>query len=72
MKLQLAMKLSLMFMAAGSHHAATTNEGFMTDIIEACFRAVWAAIQDRRSTAAEMAGWCAKTIARDPRRFVAG
>lgn len=69
-KLRLAMELSLELMAAGSHQVEMSDEGLMTDNIEACFDPVLEALRDSGLPAAEIAGWCAEIIRSDRTGFI--
>lgn len=64
-KLRLAMDLSLELMAAGSYQVEMSDEGLMTDDIEACFKPVLEALQNCDLSRAEVAAWCAEMIKRD-------
>jgi len=69
-KLRLAMGLSLELMAAGSHQVEMSDEGLMTDDIEACFKPVLDALQSCDLSAAEVADWCAAMIRCDRVGFI--
>ena len=69
-KLRLAMELSLELMAAGSYQVEMSDEGLMTDDIEACFEPVLEALRDSGLSAPEIAGWCAEMTSSDRTGFI--
>jgi len=64
-QLRPAMKLSLELMDQGSYQVELSDEGLMTDDIEACFRPVLKALQKCDLPAAEVIAWCAEMLKRD-------
>ncbi len=60
-----AMELSLELMAKGSYQVEMSDEGLMTDDIEACFRPVLEALKKGDLPAAEVITWCAEMIKSD-------
>lgn len=64
-QLRPAMELSLELMAKGSYQVEMSDEGLMTDDIEACFRPVLEALQKCNLPAAEVIAWCAEMLKRD-------
>ena len=64
-QLRPAMELSLELMAEGSYQVEMSDEGLMTDDIEACLRAVLKALRKCNLPAAEVIVWCAEMIKRD-------
>ncbi len=69
-KLRLAMELSLELMATSSRQVEMSDEGLMTDDIEACIKPVLEALQGCDLSAAEVAAWCAEMIKRDRVGFI--
>ena len=63
--LQSAMKLSLELMAKGSYQVEMSDEGLMTDDIEACFGVVLKALKKCDWPTAEVAAWCAEMLKSD-------
>jgi hypothetical protein len=64
-QLRMAMELSLELMAAGSYQVEMSDEGLMTDDIEACLQPVLKALRKCDLPATELIAWCADMINRD-------
>ena len=64
-QLRPAMELSLELMDKGSYQVEMSDEGLMTDDIEACFRAVLEALQKCDLPTAEVIAWCAEMLQSD-------
>ena len=64
-QLRFAMELALELMAAGSRQVEMSDEGLMTDDIEACFKPVLEALRSCDLSAAEVAVWCTEMINSD-------
>ena len=60
-----AMELSLELMDQGSYQVEASDEGLMTDDIEACFRMVLKALRKCDLPATEVITWCAEMLERD-------
>ena len=69
-QLQAAMELSLELMDKGSYQVESSDEGLMTDEIEACFRPVLKELQKCDLPAAEVIAWCADMIKHDRVGFI--
>ena len=63
-------KMSLELMDKGSYQVESSDEGLMTDEIEACFSAVLEALQKCGLPAAEVIAWCAEMLKRDRVGFI--
>ena len=64
-QLRPAMALSLELIAKGSYQVEMSDEGLMTDDIEACLGTVLEALQMSNLPAAEVIAWCAEMIKKD-------
>jgi hypothetical protein len=64
-QLRPAMELSLELMVKGSYQVEMSDEGLMTDDIEACLRVVLGALPTCDLPAAEVIAWCAEMLKRD-------
>jgi hypothetical protein len=64
------MELSLELMDRGSYQVEMSDEGLMTDDIEACFKVVLAALRKCDLPAAEVVAWCAQMLRRDRAGFL--
>jgi len=64
-QLRRAMELSLELIAKGSYQVEMSDEGLMTDDIEACLRPVLKALRKCDLPAADVSAWCAEMINRD-------
>ena len=64
-QLRPAMELSLELMDKGSYQVEMSDEGLMTDDIEACLDVVLKALRKCDLPAAEVIAWCAEMINRD-------
>ena len=64
-QLRPAMELSLELMDKGSYQVEMSDEGLMTDDIEACLGAVLEALPKCDLPAAEVLAWCTKMLERD-------
>jgi hypothetical protein len=69
-QLRPAMELSLELMDQGSHQVEMSDEGLMTDDIEACLRPVLKAIRTCDLPAAEVIAWCTQMLKRDRVGFI--
>jgi len=69
-QLRPAMDLSLELMAQGSYQVQMSDEGLMTDDIEACFRPVLKALRVCDLPTAELIAWCAKMLKADRVGFI--
>jgi len=69
-QLQPAMELSLELMAKGSYQVEMSDEGLMSDDIEACFRPVLKALHKSDLPAAEVIVWCAEMLKTDRVGFI--
>jgi hypothetical protein len=69
-QLRPAMELSLELMAAGSYQVEASDEGLMTEDIEACLRPVLTAVRRCDLPAAEVHAWCTAMIKRDRVGFI--
>jgi uncharacterized Zn finger protein len=61
-QLGLAMELSLELMDQGSHQVEMSDEGLMTEDIEACLGVVIKAVEISDLPLGEKTGWCAKML----------
>ena len=68
--LQPAMELSRELMTKGSSQVEMSDEGLMTDDLEACFGAVLEGLQKCDLPAAEVVAWCGQMIKRDRVGFI--
>ncbi len=59
------MKLSLELMKSGSYQVEMSDEGLMSDDIEACLKVVIAAIRKSDLSPAEVSEWCAAMLKND-------
>ena len=64
-QLRPAMELSLELMAAGSYQVEASDEGLMTDDIQACLSPVLRALRQGNLPTAEVRAWCTEMIKRD-------
>ena len=69
-QLRPAMELSLELMDEGSHQVEMSDEGLMTDHIEACLRPVLKAIRTCDLPAADVATWCVRMLKADRAGFI--
>ena len=69
-QLRSAMELSLELMDQGSYQVEMSDEGLMTDDIEACFRSVLKALRACDLPAAELIAWCAEMLKADRVGFI--
>lgn len=69
-QLRPAMELSLELMQQGSYQVEASDEGLMTDDIEACLRPVLKAIRKCDLPAADVATWCAQMLKADRVGFI--
>lgn len=69
-QLRPAMELSLELMDQGSYQVEASDEGLMTDDIEACLRPVLKAIRTCDLPAAEVATWCGEMLKADRVGFI--
>jgi hypothetical protein len=69
-QLRPAMELSLGLMDQGSYQVEMSDEGLMTDDIEACFRPVLKALHACDLPAAELIAWCAEMLKADRVGFI--
>lgn len=69
-QLRPAMELSLELMDKGSYQVESSDEGLMTDEIEACFSPVLEALKNCDLLAAEVIAWCAEMTKRDRVGFI--
>ncbi len=69
-QLHTAMELSLELIDKGSHQVEASDEGLMTDDIEACLRPVLKAIRTCDLPSAEVTTWCADMLQRDRVGFI--
>lgn len=69
-QLRSAMELSLEHMQQGSYQVEASDEGLMTDDIEACLRPVIEALQKCDLPATEVITWCAAMLQRDRMGFI--
>ena len=70
-KLRLAMQLSLELMKQGSYQVEMSDEGMMTEDIEACLSVVLKALQKCDLPAAEVIAWCSAMLDNDRVGFIA-
>ena len=64
-QLRPAMELSLELMAKGSYQVESSDEGLMTDDIEACFNPVLKALRKCDLPSAEVIAWCTEMLKAD-------
>jgi hypothetical protein len=69
-QLQPAMGLSLELIQQGSYQVEASDEGLMTDDIEACLRPILKAIRKCDLPAAEVVAWCTDMLRRDRVGFI--
>lgn len=69
-QLRPAMELSLELMAQGSYQVEMSDEGLMTEDLEACFRPVLKALRKCDLPTAEVIAWCAQMLKRDRVGFI--
>jgi len=69
-QLRSAMELSLELMDQGSYQVELSDEGLMTDDIEACFRPVLNALQKCDLPATEVIAWCTAMLKHDRVGFI--
>ena len=69
-QLRPAMELSLELMDQGSYQVESSDEGLMTEDIEACFGTVLKALRKCDLPAAEAIAWCAKMLKTDRVGFI--
>jgi hypothetical protein len=65
-----AMELSLELMDEGSYQVEASDEGLMTEDIEACLKPVIEALQKCDLPAADMIAWCTAMLKRDRVKFI--
>ena len=70
-QLRVAMQLAVELMERGSHQVEMSDEGLMTEDVEACVRVVLKALQKCDLPAAEIAAWCTTMLANDAVGFIA-
>ena len=70
-QLRLAMELALELMKDGSHQVEMSDEGLMTDDIEACLRVVIDAFKKYELPGDEVVAWCAAMLHNDCMGFIA-
>jgi len=70
-QLRVAMQLAMELMKRGSHQVEMSDEGLMTEDVEACLRVVLKALQKCDLPAAEIAAWCTTMLANDAVGFIA-
>jgi hypothetical protein len=69
-QLRPAMELALQLMQQGSYQVEASDEGLMTDDIEACLRPVLKAVRECDLSAAEVTTWCAGMLKADRVGFI--
>jgi hypothetical protein len=69
-ELRQVMELSLQLMRQGSYQVEASDEGLMTEDIEACLQPVLKAIRKCDLPAAEVVTWCADMLRRDRVGFI--
>lgn len=69
-ELRAAMELSLELMDHGSYQVEASDEGLMTEDIEACLKPVIEALQKCDLPAVEMIAWCVAMLKRDRGGFI--
>ena len=67
---QLAMDLALLLMDQGSYQVEMSDEGLMSEDIEACLRVVINALKGSGLTPGKMLAWCAALTKRDRVGFI--
>ncbi|MGP0065904.1 MAG: hypothetical protein ACLQGP_20155 [Isosphaeraceae bacterium] len=70
-QLQQAMPLALELMKRGSYQVEMSDEGLMTEDIEACLNVVLEALRNCDLPAAEVIAWCSAMLDNDRVRFIA-
>jgi len=69
-ELRAAMELSLELMDQGSYQVESSDEGLMTDDIEACLKPVLQALPKCNLPANEVITWCTEMLKRDRVKFI--
>jgi hypothetical protein len=69
-QLRPAMELSLELMAKGSYQVESSDEGLMTEDIEACFNPLLKALPKCDLPTAELIAWCDQMLKRDRVGFI--
>jgi hypothetical protein len=69
-QLRSAMELSLELMERGSYQVEASDEGLMTEDIEACLKPVIKALQKCDLPAADVTAWCTMMLKRDRVGFI--
>jgi hypothetical protein len=69
-QLRLAMELALELMAQGSYQVEASDEGLMTDDIQACLKSLLKALPQRDLPATEVRAWCTAMINADRVGFI--
>jgi hypothetical protein len=69
-QLRLAMQLALELMKRGSHQVEMSDEGMMTEDIEACLSVVLATLKKCDLPADEIIAWCSAMLANDRVGFI--
>jgi uncharacterized Zn finger protein len=69
--LRLAMELALELMKEGSHQVEMSDEGLMTDDIEACLYVVINAFSNHELPGDEVVAWCTAMLENDRTAFIA-
>jgi hypothetical protein len=70
-QLRLAMPLALELMKRGSYQVEMSDEGLMTEDIEACLKVVLEALRKSDLPAAEVIAWCSAMLENDRVGFIA-
>lgn len=70
-QLRLALKLALDLMKQGSHQVEMSDEGMMTEDVEACLSVVFKALKNCDLPADEVIAWCSAMHANDRVGFIA-
>jgi hypothetical protein len=70
-QLRLAMQLSLELMKRGSYQVEMSDEGLMSEDIEACLYVVLKALRSCQLPVGEVTAWCSEMLANDRVRFIA-
>jgi uncharacterized Zn finger protein len=68
--LRAVMELSLELMSQGSYQVEMSDEGMMTDDVEACLQVVIKALRECELPADEVIAWCAGMLKRDRVGFI--
>lgn len=69
-QLRVAMELSLELMDRGSYQVEMSDEGLMTDDIEACLKVVIQALRNCDLPAGELTAWCRDMLQKDRVGFI--